>query len=136
MSRMLFTTRIAAASSPTGTASANASQLRCLTWTKYEPGDRDDPEEQEHEHLAESLVAVRPRPARVEHAGEDRGGADEQQLPAGDRDQVRARQHRDAERDVGRDQHLPRRDESAGGHAHRSKPVLGVGAAPGVGVVV
>ena len=47
-------------------------------------GDRDDPEEQEHEHLAEALVAVRPRAAGVEHAGEDRGGSDRQQLPAGD----------------------------------------------------
>ena len=41
-----------------------------------------------------------------------------------------------AERHVGRDQHLPRRHEPAGGHAHRAEPVLGVGAAARVGVVV
>src|SRR5436309_1260724 len=37
MSRTLFTTRIAAASSPTGTDSANASHSRCSVCTKYEP---------------------------------------------------------------------------------------------------
>ena len=99
-------------------------------------GDRDDAEEQEHEHLAEALVAVRARPAGVEHAGEDRRGADEQQLPAGDRDQVDPGQHGDPERDVGRDEHLARRDEPARGDPHRAEPVLGVGAAARVGVVV
>ena len=99
-------------------------------------GDRDDAEEQEHEDLAEALVAVGPRAAGVEHAGEDRGGADQQQLPAGGRDQVGAREHGEPERDVGRDQHLARRHEPAGGHAHGPEPVLGVGAAARVGVVV
>ena len=45
-------------------------------------GHRDEAEEQEDEHLAEPLVAVRARAAGVEHAGEDRGDADQQQLPA------------------------------------------------------
>ncbi len=99
-------------------------------------GDRDNAEEQEHEHLAQSLVAVGSRAAGVEHAGEDRGGADQQQLPAGDDDQVDARQHRQAEADVGRDEHLAGRDQPAGGDPHRPEPILGVGAATGVGVVV
>ncbi len=90
-SRTLFTTRIAAASSPTGTPSATASQRSSSVWTKYEPGHRHEPEEREHEQLAEALVAVRARPARVEHAGQDRGGAHHQQLPARPRRRGRAR---------------------------------------------
>ena len=99
-------------------------------------GHRHDAEEQEHEHLAQPLVAVRPRPAGVEHARQDRRGADQQQLPARGRDQVRARQHRQPERHVGRHQHLLRRHQPARGHPHRTQPVLGVGAPAGVGVVV
>ena len=45
-------------------------------------------------------------------------------------------EHGQAEGHVGGDQHLPRRDEPARGHAHRAEPVLGVGAAARVGVVV
>ncbi len=68
--------------------------------------DRHDAEEQEHEHLAEALVAVGARAAGVEHAGEDRGGADGDQLGARDVDQVDATEHRKAEGDVGRKQNL------------------------------
>ena len=110
--------------------------VQVLDLDEVRAGDRDDPEEQEHEQLAEALVAVRLRAARVEHAGEDRGSADEQQLPARDGDQVRAREHRDAERRVGRDQDLARRNEATGGDPDRAEAVLGVGAAPRVGVVV
>ena len=110
--------------------------LELLDLDEVRAGDGDHAEEQEHEDLAEPLVAVRARPARVEHAGEDRRGADEQQLPAGGRDQVDAGEHGDAERDVGRPQHLARRDEPARGDADRAEAVLGVGAAARVGVVV
>ena len=99
-------------------------------------GHGDEAEEEEDEHLTETLVPVRARAARVEHAGEDRGDADQQDLPTRGDDQVDADQHRQAERDVGRDQHLLGRDEAAGGHAHRAEPVLGVRAAPRVAVVV
>ncbi len=133
---MLLTTRIPAASSPTGTDSANASHSRCVTWTKYEPATATIAEEQEHEHLAQALVAVRPWTAGVGDAGQDRRGADEQQLPAGDGYQVGAEQHREPERHVGRDQHLLGWDEPARGDPDRSEPVLGVGPAPRVGVVV
>ena len=79
-------------------------------------GDGDDAEEQEHEQLAEALVAVRARAARVEHAGEDRRDPDQQQLPAGDDDQVDAgTAPRAPNEHVGRDQHLPGRHEPAGG---------------------
>jgi hypothetical protein len=100
------------------------------------PRDRDDAEEEEHEQLAEPLVAVGPRAAGVEHAGEDRRGADEQQLPAGGDDEVGAHEHRAAERDVGRGEDLPRRHEPARGHPHGPEPVLRVGAAARVRVVV
>ena len=100
------------------------------------PDDGDQAEEDEHEQLAEALVAVRPRAAGVEHAREDRRHADHEQLPAGDRRQVEARGHRDAERDVGADQHALGRHQAAGGHPHGAEPLLGVGAAAGVRVVV
>ena len=93
-------------------------------------------EEQEDEDLTEALVAVRARAAGVEHAGEDRGDADQQQLPARDHDQVDADQDGEPEDHVGRDQHLLGRHETAGGDPDRAEPVLGVGAAPRVAVVV
>ena len=67
-SRMLFTIRIAAASRPTGTDSARASQRQLLGLHVVGAGHGDDAEEGEHEQLAEPLVAVRARTARVEHA--------------------------------------------------------------------
>jgi hypothetical protein len=98
--------------------------------------DGDDAEEQEHEQVAEPLVAIGPRPAGVEDAGEDRRGADEQQLPARRHDEVDADEHGQPERHVGGDEHLARRDEPARGDAHRAEPVLGVGPAARIGVVV
>ena len=80
--------------------------------------------------------AVGSRSARIEHAGEDRGGANEQQFPTRDGDQVDAGEHRDAERHVGGDQHLLWRHEAARGDAHRTEPILRVGSPSGVGVVV
>src|SRR6188472_2602698 len=56
-------------------------------------GHRDDAEEEEDEDLAEALVAVRARAAGVEHAGEDRRGADGQQDRAGEVDEVDAAEH-------------------------------------------
>ena len=97
---------------------------------------RDDPEEQEHEQLAEALVAVGPRAAGVQDSGKDRRRADDQQRPAGDRDQVDPDEHGDTEGRPRRDQHLARRDEPAGGDPHGAEAVLCVGAAAGVGVVV
>ncbi len=47
-------------------------------------------EEEEHEQLAEALVAVGPRPARVQHARRDRHQAHHQQLRARDPRQVGA----------------------------------------------
>ena len=99
-------------------------------------GHRHEPEEQEHEDLAQALVAVGPRPAGVEHAGQDRGGADGQQHRPGQRDQVGAAQHGQREAHVGGDEHLTRGHEAAGGHAHGPEAVVGVGAAARVGVVV
>ena len=95
-----------------------------------------DAEEQEHEQLAEALVPVGARAAGVEHAGEDRRRAHHQQLPAGDGREVEAGRHRHAERHVGAHEHPPRRHQAAGRDPHGAEPVLGVGAAPGVRVVV
>ena len=135
-SRTLLTTRIARSQQPDGHGEHQRLPRERLGLGEVRAGHGHDAEEQEHEHLAEPLVAVGARPAGVEDAGQDRGRPDGQQLPAGGRDQVRARQHRDAERHGRRDQHLARRHQPAGGDAHRPEPVLRVGAAARVGVVV
>ena len=80
---------------PPGTDSANASQRQLLGLHEVGADHGHHAEEQEHEQLAEALVAVRARAAGVEHAGDDRGDAHHQQLPARHRRQVDARGHRD-----------------------------------------
>ena len=88
--------------------------LELLDLRVVRAGHRDDAEEQEHEDLAEALVAVGPRPAGVEHAGEDRGRADQQQLPARGRDQVGAGEHGQ--------RRTRRRSRPAPGAAARARP--------------
>ena len=67
-SRTLLTTRIALASRPTGHRAHERLPRQRLHLHEVRAGHGDDPEEQEHEQLAEALVAVRPRTAGVEHA--------------------------------------------------------------------
>ena len=110
--------------------------VEVLDLNEERPRHGDDPEEQEHEHLSQPLIAIRFRAARVEHAGQDRGRPDHEQLPPGHDDEVDAGEHSDAEGEVGRDQDLTGRDEPAGRDPYRAKPVLGVGAPTRIGVVV
>ena len=136
MSRMLFTTRIAAASSPTGdseverppasgplSARSRSRRPRPVRRTGRRTARRDP---------RSRRGAGRPCRARRE----DRRGADQQQLPADQRDQVEARRNGDPEREPGRDQHLPRRHQPAGRDAHRPEALLRVGPAARVRVVV
>src|SRR4051812_39892704 len=95
-SRTLLTTRIAEASSPTGTARANAS-AHLLGLHEVGADHRDEPEEQEHEQLAQALVAVGARSPGVEHPSHDRGDADYEDLPSRLGGQVDAAGHRHAE---------------------------------------
>ena len=67
-SRTLLTTRIALASRPDGHRAHERLPGQLLDLHEVGARDGDDAEEQEHEHLAEALVAVGARAARVEHA--------------------------------------------------------------------
>ena len=109
-SRTLLTTRIALASRPDRHGAHERLPRQLLHLHEVGARDRDDAEEQEHEQLAEPLVAVRARAAGVEHAGEDRRRADREQLPAGDRDQVDA-----AQRPPGRTSRTSRAAPGCGG---------------------
>ena len=113
MSRTLLTTRIALASSPTGHGADERLPGQLLDLHEVGAGDGDDAEEEEHEQLAQPLVAVRARSAGVEHAGEDRGGADREQLPARRRRSGRCRRRRPGRRS--------RRSRSAPGGAARAR---------------
>ena len=137
MSRTLLTTRIARGQQPDRHRERERLPAEVLDLDEVGAGDGDDPEEQEHEHLAEPLVAVRSRAAGVEHAGEDRGGADEQQLAS-----RRPRSGRCRRAPRCRTRRTSRPAPAAGGTSPpavtRTGPeaVLGVGAAARVGVVV
>ena len=78
MSRRLLTISSAQDSSPAGTDAASPSQRQPAHLHVRGPGDRGDAEEDEHGHLAEPPVPVRPRPAGVEP------GREHAQRPAGD----------------------------------------------------
>ena len=136
-SRTLLTTRIAVESRPTGIESRNGSRSTLLELDVVGAVDGHEPEEQEHEHLAEAGVAVGPRAAGVEDAGGDRDGADGEDLRAGDGRQVDADAERRGERDPGRVR-APAAARSARTTVTRTgpEPVGGVGAALGVRVVV
>ena len=72
MSRRLLATRIAQASAPMPTAAYSAARLPGLGLDVRRADDRDQPEEDEDDHLAETEVAVGPRAAGVEPGGERR----------------------------------------------------------------
>ena len=136
-SRTLLTTRIAAASSPTGHREHERLPRQRLELHVVRAGDGDDAEEQEHEDLAEALVAVRAAGRRCRAR---RRGSTRRRPAAAPGRRPRSGRRRSStaspNADVGRDEHLARRHEAAGRHAHRPEAVLGVGAAPRVGVVV
>ena len=120
MSRTLLTTRIAAASRPTGTARAKRLPRELLGLHVVGAGHGHQAEEEEHEQLAQALVAVGPRAARVEHARRDRHHADDQQLRPGDRTPGRRRPPPRSR--------TPRRCRSAragAASAHRRSPARG-----------
>ena len=100
------------------------------------PGDGDDAEEEEDEHLAEPGVAVWPWPSRVEDAGENREHPDDDDHRARHRGEVDPGSGRDPKRDPGRDEDAPGRDQAGRGHPHRPEPIDGVGAPLRVRVIV
>ena len=100
------------------------------------PSGRDDPEEDEHEQLAEAVVAVGALAARVEPGGDDRDGADGEQPPLPGDDDERESGERGEREEAERDgEHVPRLRDARTGEARRADPVV-VGAAHPVGVVV
>ena len=79
MSRMLLTIRIAADSNPTGTASSEGQPGQLLGLHVVRADHGDQAEEREHEDLAQALVSVGARAARVEDA---RPGSRRRRSPA------------------------------------------------------
>ena len=76
MSRRLLTTRIAVTSNPTGNDGPDR-QRRDRQRLQVGAADHGhDAEEDEHEQVAQRVVAERPRPARVGQPGQDRQHAD------------------------------------------------------------
>jgi hypothetical protein len=97
---------------------------------------RDEAEEHHHEHVAQAVVAERPRPTGVRHAREDRGDADRDHRPAGRRDEVEAEQRGNAERRDHRALHRRGADQPGADRAHRADAIGAVGAALGVEHIV
>ena len=85
---------------PDGDRAAERLPWQRLDLDEVGADDGDDAEEQEHEQLAEALVSVGSRAARVQHAGEDRRRSDREQLRAGDGDQVGAARRPPAPKDA------------------------------------
>ena len=136
MSRTLLATRIAAARRPIETPLIHASAGAAAVVDVAGANGGDQTEEHEHEHLAESVVAVGDRAVRVPEGGEDRNDPDGEDHPPGEPDQVGPGNRREAECDRDAALHLARGEQS-GRHGPRgSDPCLGVGALLGIGEVV
>ena len=100
------------------------------------PDDRHQPEEDEHEHLAQRPVAVRERPARVRERGDDRERAERDEHRAADRREPQPHDARQQDHDPDGDLQLALRDEARRRHARGTLPRLRVRAAPEVREVV
>ena len=100
------------------------------------PAGRHHAEEGEHGQLAVAGVAVRPRPARVEHRGGHGRHPDSQQPEVHGHGQGQPGHGSDGEGDRGRPAHGRRGGQAGGGQPGRAQPSRGVGAPQPVGVVV
>ena len=127
-SRMLLTTRIAVESPAAGSP---ADRLDVVG-----PGDGDEPEEDEHEQIAEAPIAVRERTAGVGNPGEDARQSDDKNRHATDVDEIRTEDDCEAERGVHRSLDRTGVDESASRHSREPLPVGVVGSPDGIVVVV
>ena len=132
---MLFASRSAHARRPMTHDPHHAASGTILHLDERRPGRGDEPEEHQHHQLAEAVVAVRLRSARVQDRRGNRRRSDEQQ-PRRDDDREREPGDRgDRDRNRRGSPHRCRRGEAGGGEAYRSRPDV-VGAAHAVGVVV
>ncbi len=137
MSRRLFASRIATASSPIAAPDHHAPAGTRLHLDVCAAADRDEAEEDEHHELPQAEPRVRPRPAGIEERrnerrrahGEDGGRRrDERERQPGERP--------DREREQRRDQHRPRARPAARREPRRAEALGGVDAANAVEVVV
>ena len=98
--------------------------------------DGDEPEEDQHEQLPETVIGKRIWAAGVRVSGGDRRDPDNDNRPPSSHDQRDSGERGDREADVGTEKHAVRRQKTRLGHAQRAEARRGVGAAPEIDRVV